>query len=522
LLPTKTLLCKKMKFAMKKNLLLFSAVVICFLSFLPANAQRYLTEVYTNVTVTKNVVYDSNMSWPSLPAVPPPLVKVGLQCDIYEPASDTAAARPVIILLHTGSFLPALINQQTTGGRTDSTIVEMCTRFAKKGYVAVAMSYRLGWNPLTTNSDTATSLLLQATYRAIQDTRNCVRFLRQNVSTYKLDTNRIALGGQGTGGYVAYAYASLDKQAEIELEKFSWPNTSPMVSTVAMGDWLGIGGVPQLNIGGDASVSTKINFVFNYGGAMGDSSWIEAGDVPMVSLHCKLDPFAPYGFSNVVVPTTGATVINNACGSRETQRITQKLGNNDIINDRDYNDVYTTRADQINEGFQALFPLELPAGPQQFLNQSAPWEWWDSTTIKSYGAIGVNAHNTSMLTNPDMSAAKGKAYVDTIQGFVTPRMVCALGLQGCPAKKPNGIKGIDVSKKIEVYPNPATTEVTLYFGESSIQSVEIYNLNGQLIATQNDYNDNRITINRNGLPAGVYMVRAILANGSAYGKVVFE
>ena len=507
---------------MKKNLLLITALMLCLLSFNTAKSQRYLTEVYTNVSVTKNVVYDSNMSWPALPSVPPPLIQIPLMCDVYEPVGDTAAVRPMVIILHTGSFLPALINQQTTGARTDSTIVEMCNRFARKGYVAVAMSYRLGWNPTTTNSDTATSLLLQATYRAIQDTRNCVRFFRSNQSTYKIDTARIALGGQGTGGYVAMAYASLDKQAEIELEKFSWSNATPMVNTTIMGNWLGIGGIPQLNISGDANVSSEVDFVFNYGGATGDSSWIEAGQVPIVSVHCVLDPYAPYGFSNVIVPTTGATVINNACGSRETIRLNQALGNNDIINGRNYNDAFTARAATINEGFEALYPLILPAAPQQFLNQGSPWEWWDSTTIKGYGAIGINAHNNSMLTNPGMSKAKASAYIDTIQGFVTPRMVCALGLPGCAAKKNIGINAIDMSKKVEVYPNPASSNITVYFPEGTIESVAIYNLNGQLVSTQENLNDSRVMVQRGNLPTGVYLIKALSDKGIAYGRVIFE
>lgn len=506
---------------MKKNLLLSLGLVLCLLSTTALKSQRFLTEVYTDVTVTNNVVYDSNMSWPALPAVPPPLVKTGLMCDIYEPTGDTASARPLVILLHTGSFLPPLINGQTTGSRKDSTIAEMCRRYAKKGYVAVAMSYRLGWNPLTTNSDTATSLLLQATYRAIQDTRNCVRFFRSNASTYKIDTDKIALGGQGTGGYVVLAYSAVNKQAEIELEKFSWPNTMPMVNTQAFGDWLGIGGVPQLNISGDANVSTDVNFVFNYGGAMGDSSWIEAGEVPIASVHCVNDPLAPYGFSNVIVPTTQTTVINNACGSRETIRIAQRLGNNDDINDRDYKDAFSVQAKTINEGYQALYPLYIPKNPIQFANEGAPWEWWDSVSIKAAGQIGVTAHNQSMFSNPDMSKTKAMAYIDTIQGFVTPRMVCAMGLPGCPSKL-NSVKDLDLSAKVKVYPNPATNNVTIAFDEGIINTVEVYTISGKLVATQENVNESSVTIKRNNLPTGIYMIRTVLDSGIAFGKVTFE
>ncbi len=507
---------------MKKNILLTLGLAFGLLSFIPAKSQRFLTEVFAGVTETRNVVYDSNMSWPALPMVPPPLVKIGLQCDIYEPMGDTASTRPLVILLHTGSFLPPLINQQTTGARTDSSIVEMCRRFARKGYIAVAMSYRLGWNPTTTNSDTATSLLLQATYRAIQDTRNCVRFFRSNASMYKVDVSKIAIGGQGTGGYVALAYSSLNKQTEVELEKFSWSNTTPMVNTTFMGDWLGLGGIPQLNISGDAGVSTDVNFVFNYGGATADSSWIEAGETPIVSIHCVNDPLAPYGFSNVIVPTTQTTVINNACGSRETVRISQRMGNNDIINNRDYSDPFTAEASKTNEGFEGLYPLHIPKVASQFANEGSPWDWWDSVTIKSFGPFGINAHNKSMFSNPNMSKTKAMAYIDTIQGFVTPRMVCALGLPGC-ASKVSSVNGIDLSDMVEVYPNPATTNITVSFAEGTINTVEVYTIAGKLVTTQENANQGgTVIINRNSLPAGVYIVRVVLDKGIAYSRVIFE
>ena len=82
-------------------------------------------------------------------ALPP--AATDLVCDIYEPTGDSIVNRPVIIVAHTGSFLPAVVNGQPTGTKTDSSIVEQCMRWAKKGYVAVAFSNRLGWNPTSTD-----------------------------------------------------------------------------------------------------------------------------------------------------------------------------------------------------------------------------------------------------------------------------------------------------------------------------------------------------------------------------------
>ena len=50
--------------------------------------------------------------------------------------------------------------------------------------------------------------------------------------------------------------------------------------------------------------SNAVQFVVNLGGAMGDSSWIAAGDAPMIGIHCVDDPFAPFMVLGVYVPTT--------------------------------------------------------------------------------------------------------------------------------------------------------------------------------------------------------------------------
>ncbi|MFN9595948.1 MAG: hypothetical protein ACK560_04090, partial [Bacteroidota bacterium] len=59
-------------------------------------AQRYLTEVFPNVTVTTNVQYGTNIS-----IFPPPTpASIPLIMDIYEPTGDVATNRPLIIFMH--------------------------------------------------------------------------------------------------------------------------------------------------------------------------------------------------------------------------------------------------------------------------------------------------------------------------------------------------------------------------------------------------------------------------------------
>ncbi len=452
-------------------------------ALLQVSAQsRYLDEVFSSYTATP-VIYDTNMWVPPFSGSPTNVGPRPQSGVIYTPPDeDTITKRPVIIYMHTGSFLPPIVNQQTTGNINDSAVVEMCRRFAKRGFVAVAISNRLGWNPATDDNDVATGQLLNATYRALQDAKNAIRFVRANADSFGVDTSRIILGGQGTGGYASLAAATVNKYSEITLGKFiNTVSGQPYVDTALSGDWNGLGG-SALNIPGDASIPTNFHFEFNLGGAMGDSIWLEKGDVPMVAFHCLNDPFAPYGRGNVIVPTTGLVVISNASGGKVFMDKANRLGNNDSLNVRKYDDVYTHQAAISSQGTANLYTFRFG----QFPIQSAPWEWWDRTAIQGMGQAGITADSTSMLTNPDMSEAKAKAYIDTIQGFLIPRIVVALNLPGQENYSYIGVGVKEVASlnnKLTVFPVPAHDVLNIQL-PVAMESVSILDITGRVLLTE--------------------------------------
>src|SRR6185369_3696679 len=103
----------------------------------------------------------------------------------------------------------------------DSSVVEMCKQFALRGYVVASIDYRLGWNPIATEQAIRTGTFVQAVYRGLQDAKTCVRYFRMNAATqgntYKIDTSRIVVGGDGSAGFIATAYATLNDTAELQL-----------------------------------------------------------------------------------------------------------------------------------------------------------------------------------------------------------------------------------------------------------------------------------------------------------------
>jgi len=451
---------------MKKNYLFILSAFALLLST-SVNAQtRYVDTMFDEVTVTSNVEYGTNVGIiTQAPAVE------ALLMDVYEPAGDTVTNRPVVIMLHTGSFLPAIANGQATGDKSDNAIAEICTRFAEKGYVAIALNYRLGWNPASESEDVRRSTLIQAAYRGLQDVKTAVRFLRKSAvedgNPYMVGDN-FAVGGLGTGGYLSLAIATLnDYESELLMTKFidtSGDQPIPYIIPSILGNFEATDygylptdtdgdGIPDMDIPmcipNHVGYSSEVDMVFNAGGALPDISWLDAGEVPIASMQNILDPDAPYAQGSVIVPTTGEFVIT-AMGSQLVQEAAHAFGNNDVfeglsttLTDATYNNGIGADNAAVagHDDLAGLFGIITPdpsteptlCGFQTV--QNAPWDWWDNAT---YGATadafqGVPEGTMgclALLGNPDMSEDKAMAVIDMMDEFFAPRVLAALSENG--------------------------------------------------------------------------------------------
>ncbi len=523
---------------MKKTLPVL--LTFCMLAFTTKTysqaGARYLSETFSSVTVSTNVTYGNNIS--VLTGTPS---SIPLVMDVYQPTGDVLTARPLIIVLHAGSFLPSVANGMAIGKRTDSAVVEMCMKFAKRGYVAVSADYRLGWNALSANQDVRTGTLLNAVYRGLQDAKNCVRFFKNDAATtnvYKIDVNRIAVGGFGAGAYLALAYGSLNKIAELNLSKFINQSATPPASYVnqlTAGNFDGTD-VTVLNTPNYATQSSSINVAFSLGGAAGDSSWIEAGETPIICLHAYKDPYAPYKTGNVIVAATGQFVVE-ASGSFDATKRSTRLGNQAIFQNSVYNDVYSTKAILNSAGIPGLYTHITPtpgpnmsctganANPQ--IEQSAPWDWWNEPVfIASYNAYSGTLNGTPLacklkLENPDMSSTKGRKYMDTIQGFLNPRLVCALNLAGCVPASNVGIQNISNGSDLSIYPNPATSEINYVISDgNTIKKIDLFDATGRIVISLDGLNTNKFTLNQNQLNQGLYFSKIELGNKTILSKKI--
>lgn len=512
---------------MKKSLL--AVGLIAAGSFSLSGQTRYVDEVFTDaqVTVIPDQVYGVNFNAYVPASMGGPQV-IPLYFDVYMPdtAVDSEANRPVVMYFHTGSFLPkGLVSPM--GERTDSAAVEICTRFAKMGYVAVSATYRLGWQPdNTSNLDLRRGSNLLAVYNSLQDAKNAVRYVRASQlamgNPLHVDHTNIFLLGQGSGGYITFAYATVDKLPEVTgLAKFQYQDTvgifggtvnigDAYVDTAVVGDWNGFGGkavitgvnqfglptidmsAPGRNIENIPGIPANVKGVINLGGAMGDESWIEPGDVPMLSVHCVHDFYAPYDSGMVRVPVNGQFWdVVDVAGSHRAIRLANENFNNYVFQRENYTDAVWTISKNHPANplhLSGIYPIGIePADPNlPFAVNSNPWDFWDPSD-----PLGANE------TNPNIKS-QSLAYIDTVMDFITPRLKTLMDATDLSVVEP-------VTVDFKLYPNPAGDEVRVR-SEEEIVSITIFDLTGKAVysATPKN-NDFRIDVSE--WTSGVYIVR---------------
>lgn len=491
---------------------------------------RYLEPVFSQTSKT-TALYGSNFTFL-------PLLQGGhftrqpLQMQVYRPDGDTQTDRPLIIYLHTGNFFPYPANGSCGGLLTDSSNVAFATRLAKMGYVVAVMDYRLGWNPFSDQELIRRFTLINATYRGVQDVRSCIRYFRKTADVggnpWGIDPSKIVVWGQGTGGYLSLASAYLDNFPEIyttaDPNKFKLPVAPgvflPMAQEFYNGDPFGVQAAPGVVDATYSAISgfavgdtmyvqntpgydSHFNLAVNMGGALGDSSWMDAGDIPLISFHVPSDFYAPCGTDILNVPTaTGPQPVVEVSGSCDMQQIANDLGLNEVFNTIPAG--FDPYGDASISSMNGFYPF---VGTPN--NTSAPWEWTPADFLPAPApTAGCN-----------QDAAVAHAYIDTIIGYFAPRACVTLGL-GCNFVSIKELNELDLG--LQVAPVPSSDAVTFRTKEAPIRQIYVYDLSGRLVKANTGINSNVYEMQRNSLPNGMYIAELRFDGGFVKRKIVFN
>ncbi|MFK7772324.1 MAG: carboxylesterase family protein [Saprospiraceae bacterium] len=269
---------------MKKNyffiFLLFCTVQTSFSqNNLACDGERYIDDVFSDFTVT-TVTYGSNTTIFG--------ANQDLEMDIYEPVGDVHEQRPVILFAFGGSFI--------FGNK--STMAYYCEQFAKKGYVAATIDYRLGFFGFGEEAVTG------AVMRAVSDMKGAVRYFRQDAATdnlHKVHPDFILVGGYSAGAITATHVAYLDENDE-NIPQF----TLDIISN--NGGFEGNTGDAE-----NLSYSSDVFAVYSLSGGLREKEWIDENETEsLVSYHGTADGTVPYlnGLANNIAEIDGSGLLH--------------------------------------------------------------------------------------------------------------------------------------------------------------------------------------------------------------------
>lgn len=169
-----------------------------------------------------------------------------LLLDIYSPSEGVAKNRPAIMWMHGGGF-------RLQNDKSQKYIVEMATRFAKRGYVCISINYRVRENPKNDKAGTMKD--------ALEDAMKGLNWLRENSDKLGVDKSKIIIGGGSAGGILGNNFCYRDGSKNEKWDK-----------------------------------SGIIAFVNLWGSP--DESWgkytIDKNDPPMIIVHGTEDAAVPY------------------------------------------------------------------------------------------------------------------------------------------------------------------------------------------------------------------------------------
>lgn len=466
------------------------ALVLCTAGSLFAQT-RYIDELFTTVNIQKDLKYGIGPITSSS--------STDLFCDIYSPVGDVATDRACIIIAHAGSFQPDY------GSKEEDYIKDFSNKMAKRGFVVMAINYRLGWNVVNGSKEQNSRAVLPAVWRAIQDYRTAIRFLKSNVdqggNTLGINSNLLIGGGFGAGAYLPVNGMLLDDPSELfipELRQKSLITGQPTAVPYIDSTLYDLGGIYDTK-GGHAGYEARIDMILNYSGAIPTPAVFDIGrPCPrLISTHSDQDEATPYGFATV-----------------------RALGLIDII---DVYGSFSLHNELKNRNQNLLWQTENRDGyPQKMITHDSqgPFNMYQRGLYTFIGKTYMWSNPGDPYTNSDY-ATQYRTEMDTLVNFSAYRIEKWLR-----EEKGVGIKEISYLANnglVSIFPNPAKSSLNLKSTETGklIREVEFFDINGRLVKSSIVINgDARINIE--GMTAGVYTLKIYFDDSIVSDKIVIE
>jgi acetyl esterase/lipase len=433
----------------------YFCILFCFAITSNLHAQRFTERVFPEIEISYDNVYGNADSWDAvfngvnLPE--------NLHFDLYQPPqSDTMTKRPLVLTFFGGAFL--------RGSSQRPDMIAWCDSLAHYGYVAAAVNYRLGFNPVIGGSDIGPDVgMKRAAWRAIQDARAAVRYFKHHHETYGIDTTQIYLIGNSAGSITALhaAFMNVDE----------WIPEAGQVGSGANNVDLGLLDESTSLEPAHFNHTTDVSAVIALWGATMDVNYIEPTEnIPTMLVHGTADNIVPYDEGSAFNFGTGFDMTFTLYGSLPIHEHMESIG---------LSHEFYSYPDQPHAfyscGEMSLTELE---------RDSFPCEYW--------APIFYDGIDFLATVNP---------YVDDLVGRADQSL----------------------EPEFHVFPNPASdcVEIETVFESGQNHHIEIFNSLGKKV---NDIwtVERKMKIDISNLPEGMYLIQVSNRDKKTVKKIIVE
>lgn len=474
---------KHIHIIMKKTVQILLLVVSGILYSKTYAQLAYTTDQYS-FSEESNVVYGTALGFDSFIDT--------LKLDIYKPVGDDNCNRPVLVLVHGGSWI--------TGSKDEGYVPEIAEMFAKRGWVVATINYRLGMHKSANHTQYAfcpaepcsyfadSSEIIRALYRGQQDLKGAIRFMKNRNSLDSIDIGNCYVAGESAGAFNALAATFLDDPSEkfpqvLAIEDAPTPDPD-LVSCLEPGYSLSrpdLGDIDgNLNLGGSNSSVQGVGSI--YGAILNVDILQNVTSWPAIYLfHQGSDVVVNYNYGKLLgrmdwecFASTNLcqtySVAPNAYGGKGIRNYLQGLSTPPVLT-----------ADIIEN--------------------------------YSYGEPSSNCtENGHSIDNVPIRIQRMiETFADRIESNGNLGPQCGLSVEELS------------TNQFLIYPNPAKDEITISNVLAGAQ-LDIFDILGKLVYSQ-EVNVNQtqtITINTSDFMEGIYLVRCTENNKTKYKKLVIS
>lgn len=256
---------------------------------LPYTTPKYEVSVEQNVVYTRAMGYRKDAPEDSKNALPVSfgqgkMMLLDLDMDIYTPVGDSSSKRPLLLMMHGGSFF--------IGNKDEKGQVAWCRYFASLGYVAACINYRMGFN-------LGKKSYCKAEDRAVEDAVAALNYLLERDDLH-IDAEHIFAAGTSAGAIVALRLAfcpNVGNRRTCAAGGDARSDAGNSVRRDAVGATGSVAGGDAGSVAGSAAdrKHPRICAVGNFWGSVRDLSILENASTPILSFQATGDPIMPYG-----------------------------------------------------------------------------------------------------------------------------------------------------------------------------------------------------------------------------------